>query len=230
MPTGTFAEPGVLPGGVVSIAATLEEDIVLGLLAPKVRLVEDDLMSRFSAKRHMVREALSLLETAGLVVRKRNVGALVKEFAREEVIALYEMRQLLEVEAMRKIPLPMTTDTLNALKAIQKAHDDAILKQDARHIFRTNQAFHRHLFSQCGNTYLAQAIEDFARKTHAIRFGALVLREHQLRSQQEHHAMLIAFEQGNRTRLLELAATHLEPSRDHYLKAQAMLGSVPQWA
>ena len=37
----------------------LEEEIVLGVLHPRERLVEDELMARFSTKRHVVRQAVT---------------------------------------------------------------------------------------------------------------------------------------------------------------------------
>ena len=201
----------------------MEEDIVLGLLSPKVRLVEDELMERFEAKRHVVREALNQLESVGLVERKRNIGALVKAFSKAEVVHLYEMRELLEAESMRKIPLPLSKEALQQLHKIQAGHDAAIQNQDPRNIFRTNQEFHRLLFAQCGNAFLCQSIEDFARRTHAIRFGALMSRERQLQSQKEHHEFLAVLAEGDRERLINLTIAHLVPPRDHYLKAQEML-------
>src|SRR5690554_4321965 len=101
IPTGSAASAAG------QIAAALEEDIVLGVLHPRQRLVEDELMARFAAKRHVVRDALARLETAGLVERRRNVGALVRGFDEREVADLYEMRILLECEAMRRMPLPV---------------------------------------------------------------------------------------------------------------------------
>ena len=224
MPTGVHANERRPSGdGASAIAATLEEDIVLGLLSPKVRLVEDELMERFEAKRHVVREALNQLESVGLVERKRNIGALVKTFSKAEVVHLYEMRELLEAESMRKIPLPLSKDALQQLHKIQAGHDAAIQNQDPRNIFRTNQEFHRLLFAQCGNAFLCQSIEDFARRTHAIRFGALMSRERQLQSQKEHHEFLAVLAEGDRERLINLTIAHLVPPRDHYLKAQEML-------
>lgn len=224
MPTGVHAnERRPSGGGASAIAATLEEDIVLGLLSPKVRLVEDELMERFEAKRHVVREALNQLESVGLVERKRNIGALVKAFSKAEVVHLYEMRELLEAESMRKIPLPLSKEALQQLHKIQAGHDAAIQNQDPRNIFRTNQEFHRLLFAQCGNAFLCQSIEDFARRTHAIRFGALMSRERQLQSQKEHHEFLAVLAEGDRERLINLTIAHLVPPRDHYLKAQEML-------
>lgn len=224
MPMGVHANACHPCGdGASAIAATLEEDIVLGLVVPRVRLVEDELMERFGAKRHVVRDALSQLESVGLVERKRNIGAMVKAFDRDEVVHLYEMRELLETEAMRKIPLPLPADAVEALRSIQAGHDVAILKQDPRSIFRTNHEFHRLLFAQCGNAFLSQSIEDFARRTHAIRFGALMSRERQLQSQKEHHELLAVLAEGARARLIELTVAHLVPPRDHYLKAQEAL-------
>lgn len=223
MPKGVHADDERRPcgDGASAIAATLEEDIVLGLLTPRVRLVEDELMARFEAKRHVVRDALAQLESVGLVERKRNIGAMVKAFSQEEVIHLYEMRELLEAEAMRRIALPLPEAALAQLRHIQAGHDAAILNEEPRSIFRTNQAFHRFLFAQCGNAFLSQSIEDFARRTHGIRFGALMSRERQLQSQQEHHDLLAALAQGERARLIALTVAHLMPPRDHYLRAQA---------
>src|SRR5690606_8661346 len=91
-----------------TVAAMLEEDIVLGVIHPCQRLVEDELMARFSVKRHVVRDALAKLEQMGLVERRRNVGAMVRGFEPREVCELYELRTLLECEAMRRIPLPVS--------------------------------------------------------------------------------------------------------------------------
>lgn len=210
--------------GAEDIAARLEEDIVLGLLAPQVRLIEDDLMARFQAKRHVVRAACDLLEKAGLVERKRNVGAMVRSFADTDVYQLYEIRRLLETEAMRLIPLPAPEEMLRHLHLIQAKHDEAVQLADVRLIFHSNQEFHRGLFGYCGNPHLAQAIEDFARRTHAIRFQALLSREQQLKSQKEHHQLLELLEVGDRETLLALTQAHLIPSRDYYLRTRNALG------
>jgi|SRR5690606_5780837 len=203
--------------GVDEIVAVLEEDIVLGVLHPHQRLVEDELIERFAVKRHVVREALARLEHMGLVERRRNVGAMVRAFQPQEVIDLYDMRILLECEAMRRMPLPVPQTELEELKRIQQGHDQAVLGDDQRTVFRSNQRFHEKLYGLCGNQVLAKAINEYARHTHAIRFGALSTPEQQKRSMREHHQILEALEEGNREILIELAHSHLLPSRDRYL-------------
>src|SRR5450830_632256 len=85
----------------------LEEEIVLGFLHPRERLVEDDLLERFGLKRHVVRQVLVELERMGLVERKRNIGALVKAYTAKEVEDLYAVRELLECQCVRLIRFPV---------------------------------------------------------------------------------------------------------------------------
>ena len=71
--------------GVSAIAAQLEEDIVLGRLQPRERLIEQDLAIRFETHRAAVRQALFDLDKKGLIVRVPNRGALVRDLSPDEV-------------------------------------------------------------------------------------------------------------------------------------------------
>lgn len=202
------------------VVARLEEDIVFGRLHPRERLVEDALMERLGAKRHVVRAALATLERMGLVELRRNVGALVRSFSAREVRELYALRALLECQAARLIPLPVDKAGLKALETIQQAHDEAVAKGDARGVFRSNYAFHETLFSLAGNQVLQQAIAEYARRTHSIRFASLVTAEYRERARSEHWKIIRALRKGDREALVALCEQHLEPSRDAYLAVQ----------
>lgn len=209
------------------IRQTLEEDIVLGLLAPGMRLLEDECMLRFGAKRHVVRDAFVQLEAAGLIERRRNIGALVKSFEPQEIGQLYEMRLLLEAQAMQQLDLPIAEQELAAIAAAQAEHDAAVAAADPRRIFHANHAFHARIFALTPNPFLVQSIEYFARRTHAIRFGTLLSREHQMQAQREHHAIIEALVSGDRARLLRLSHDHILTPRDHYLRLRHPHFPVP---
>src|SRR5690606_4222357 len=85
--------------GLPAAVRVLEEDIVLGSLHPRERLIEDDLIRRFGFKRHVAREVLAELARRGLVERRKNVGCEVRAFSPQEVAELYQLRELLEAEA-----------------------------------------------------------------------------------------------------------------------------------
>jgi DNA-binding GntR family transcriptional regulator len=202
---------------VATAVDALEEDIVLGRLHPRERLIEDELIRRFRFKRHAAREVLAELARLGLVDRRKNVGCEVRAFSAKEVRELYQMRTLLESEGARLVPCPLPAPDLANLIAIQRDHDASVLQGDPRAVFRSNQLFHQTLFGFCGNAVLQKAIHEYARQTHPIRFGPLVDAGSRERSRLEHWALIEALRSGRREELVRLCSEHLVPSRDAYL-------------
>lgn len=212
-PPAAFVESS----GIAAAVRELEEDIVLGSLHPRERLIEDDLMRRFTLKRHAAREVLAELARRGLVERRKNIGCEVRTFTVQEVVELYQLRELLEAEAARILPCPLPTAALDRLKAIQGEHDRAVADADPRAVFHTNLRFHETLFSFCNNGVLQRVIQEYARQTHAIRFSSLVDAAYRERARLEHWEMIAALEDGRRDDLVRLCRGHLAPSRDAYL-------------
>ena len=204
------------------VVATLQEDIVLGRLAPGMRLIEEDLARRLDAKRHVVRQAFVELERFGLVERARNRGASVRQLTLEDVAQIYAVREILERAAAAQIPMPVPQKALKAIEVAQRAHDRAVEKSDATAVFRANFAFHRALFAACDNPYLAAAIEDFRKKTHVVWSYAIVRPEYFRSAQREHRAMLKALRDGERRKLVELCAHHLDISRNAYVETHRL--------
>jgi DNA-binding GntR family transcriptional regulator len=202
-----------------TVVNTLEEDIVLGRLHQRERLIEDDLMERFGAKRHVVRQALLELERMGIVERIPNRGSSVRAYSPETVLQLYDVREVLEIHAATLIPLPLPKDDLDRLKSVQDIHDKAVADVDFRMVFRSNIEFHRVLFRCCGNPFLAKSIEEYEQRTHGIRFYALADPNEHARTRDEHHQIIRALEEGNRERLIELCHRHLLPAKNIYIQA-----------
>ena len=199
--------------------ATLEEEIVLGLIHPRERLVEDALISRFELKRHSIRQVLAELESMGLIERRKNVGAIVKSYTVKEVEDLYAVRILLETHCASLIPLPVTADRLEQLTALQQRHDAAVESHDLRGVFRVNIRFHQALFALSANEILVDAIRDHAQRTHPIRSSSFVQPALLEKSRREHWSILDALRVGDRATLVTLCRDHLLPSRDNYIDA-----------
>jgi DNA-binding GntR family transcriptional regulator len=201
------------------VVAALEEQIVLGWLMPRERLLEDRLAEQFACKKHVVREALSELERMGLVDRVPNKGAMVRLLGPEEVRQIYSVREALETLAAEQIPLPASPEFIERLAQIQTKHAEAIDANDPRAAFRANMAFHEALFAACGNPYLADLIRSAAQKVHGARFFTAASRPHLIRARDEHQAMIEALQGGDRKTLVALCRSHIGPSRDTYLVA-----------
>jgi DNA-binding GntR family transcriptional regulator len=203
-----------------NLVAALQEDIVLGRLAPGARLVEEELTERFHTKRHVLREAFIELERFGLIERRPNRGASVRQLTLEDVNQIYAVREILERAAAAQIAFDQKH--YQVIEAAQKRHDAAVEAGDAKAVFRANFEFHEALFAACGNPYLAAAIDDFRRKTHVVWSYAIVKPEYFRNAQREHRAMLRALREGDRRRLIELCAAHLDISRQAYLQTHRL--------
>lgn len=197
----------------------LEEDIVFGRRRPRERLVEEDLVALVGVKKHVIRQALVELERMGLVKRQRNKGAVVRDFTPEDVRQIFEVRELLEAEAARQIPLPAPPALIKALRKIYEEHSEAVQSGDLHTAFRANIRFHQTLFRACGNTYLAEAIDAFAFKAHGIRSYALADPDLLRHARDEHREIIEALTTGNREHFVELCVDHLKPTVRAYIEA-----------
>jgi DNA-binding GntR family transcriptional regulator len=170
----------------------------------------------------VLREAFVELERFGLIERRRNRGASVRSLTPQDVDQIYAVRQVLERAAAAQITLPLSRERREPIEKAQKSHDAAVEAGDAKAVFRANFEFHDALFAACGNPYLAAAIDDFRRKTHVVWSYAIVKPEYFRNAQREHRAMLKALREGDRKRLIELCAAHLDISRQAYLETHRL--------
>jgi DNA-binding GntR family transcriptional regulator len=202
---------------VKQVANALEEEIVLGWLQPRQRLIEEDLSSRFDVKRHVVREAIAELERMGLVERVQNKGAAVRMLSSTEVRQIYSVREALETLAAQQILLPPRPETIATLIEIQEQHAAAVERGDPRAAFRENIAFHNALFGACGNPHLVEIIRNLAQKVHGVRSYTAASPVHLARARDDHWAMIEALKASDREKLVQLCRDHLSPSRDTYI-------------
>jgi DNA-binding GntR family transcriptional regulator len=215
----TTSDKGATPG-VDDVVRQLEEDIIFGRLKPRERLVEDALMQRLGAKRHVVRHSLTELERLGIVVRQHNKGSAVRDFEPSEVEAIYDVRAILQRHAAKRVPLPAPKPLIDKLKAIHKRHAKAVDKGDLPTVYRLNNDFHDTIFSACGNPYLVETISEYAWLVHAIR-SYRIADPKLLRQARDEHAMMIeALEAGDRKTLVTLCVNHIRPSKQAYLAQQ----------
>ena len=217
IPPGRGADTG---SSLDAVARKLELDVVLGRMVPGQRLIEDDLMVQFAAKRHVVRSALTRLEGRGLIQRRQNKGARIRAYGPDEVEALYAYREDLHASAIRRMDLPLPPETVATLRRLAGEHEAAIECGDLATVIVRNDAFHDTLYGQCGNPFLTDAIRGADVAANAIRSFRIgdpaLLRQ----AASEHLRMIEAARGGDREALDRLCRDHIAPSRDLYLRDQ----------
>lgn len=196
-------------------------EIIFGRIQPLQRLIEDDLMARFSASRHRVRCAIDILAARALVVRETNKGAHVCGYSEAEIQQIYELRDILHNAALRRIRFPVYTATISALRTLHSAHIAAAEQGDLEKVFHFNNRFHTTIFKCCDSLPLIEAIELQAQRTYPIRTHSFDHKGYLSVAQSEHKKMIDALEHGNVEALVLLCRSHItRPMRAYIAQHQ----------
>jgi len=155
---------GALPSRTVVVLDTIKRAILAGELRPGQALVETDLAERLGVSKTPVREALKTLAGAGLVTMSPYKGATVRVIADDDARHLYDVRLLLEPEALgRSIAKGHDwTRAGHALARADRAGDDLVERSLA------NREFHAELYTGCGNPLLNRLLADLSDQTALV--------------------------------------------------------------
>lgn len=139
------------------IEERLRSAILDGRLAPGMAIRQQELATLFGVSRMPVREALRQLEAQSLLEVVAHKGAVVAPLIGEDAVDSYELRVMLETEALRQsIPLLDAEDIAQARAYIEQ------LENETRHseIGRLNRLFHMTLYSKANNKKLLRLIDN----------------------------------------------------------------------
>jgi DNA-binding GntR family transcriptional regulator len=200
-----------------AIVRTLEEDIIFGRVEPGARLVEDALMARFAATRHLIRQALLRLERMGVVTRSKNRGASVRSLTVAEVEQVYNVRELLQRQAAMMIPLPAPDAFIKSLQLIQAEYCRFIEDGNLRGVHEFNDKFHLTLFAGCGNPYMVQSIKDYMGLCLPLRATTVADKEKEAVARGHHDLMISMLSGRDNWVLAQLCVDHIQPSKNDYI-------------
>jgi DNA-binding GntR family transcriptional regulator len=187
----------------------LREEIISGRLTPGTELQEVGLADALGVSRGPIREALGRLAAEGLVTVRPRRGAVVRALSTEEFLEAYQVREALEVMAVR-LALPRLT--AGHVAAMQRQIEEMSRFADADDVqgfFEANAAFHQTFFDVAGNGMLADLYRQVRNQIDRHRLRSLELRGDVRRSITEHRAILRALRAGDTERAVHLVSEHI---------------------
>ena len=149
------------------------------------------------------------LSAEGLVVIKPRQGATVTELTRKQFLDAYQVREALEVLAVRLAVPRLTSDDLDQLDAFQEAMQAAAAAEDAQAFFSVNAEFHGFLVDKADNGDLKAIYESLIDRMRRYRTPSLDLRGGVDTSIDEHAAILVAMREGDTDEAARLMAQHI---------------------
>ena len=151
--------------GIQDIYDHVKEKIISREFFPGNRIVEEDLASEMGTSRTTVRSAITRLAFDGLVDVVPKKGTYVAKPTLEDMEEVYELRRVLETEAVKRA-IPRIGE--DALGRMQRCIDEQIELEkhySMQEYVRINGAFHCEIAKASGNSYLEKFLEELFNKT-----------------------------------------------------------------
>jgi DNA-binding GntR family transcriptional regulator len=209
---------GALPSRTVAVLEAIKHAILAGELPPGHALVETDLAALLGVSKTPVREALKTLAGAGLVTVHPYKGAVVRLVDDVQARYIYDLRLLLEPEALARSVEPGRGRGDGpgwgpAHEALARA--DTSADQAERSL--ANRDFHHELYAGCGNPLLVSMLDDLRDQTALVSAaawrddrpgpsGSAPSWEHEAA---EHRGVLAAAQAGHAARAASLLKAHI---------------------
>lgn len=153
------------------IYARLKDDIFEFRLMPGDRFSEGEVAERMSASRTPVRQALHRLQREGFLDVHFRSGWQVRPLDFAQFDELYELRILLELDAVRRLcqrPSDEQPPALQALARTWMVRKENQL-QDGSAVSRLDEAFHCQLLEAAGNREMARVHREVSEKIRILR-------------------------------------------------------------
>ena len=137
-----------------------------GTFPPGARLIERDLAEMFSVSRLPVREALRVLLNEGLVENLPSRGVVVSSLDRRHVSELFDIREALEVLAVRQATEHIADGVENSLEEVLREAREAFESGDLDAAHAANSRFHDEIVTLSGNELLQTLLEPLVGRLH----------------------------------------------------------------
>ncbi len=195
----------------------IKADIFEFRLLPGTRFSENEIAARARVSRTPVREALFRLQRAGYVEVHAKSGWSVRPIDFAALDHLYDLRVLLECEAVRKVCAGDPRAALGALEAVWRVGPRQRLTDGGR-VARLDEEFHGALVAAAGNPELARIHAGITERIRIVRRLDFTHPERIIYTYREHAQILRAILGRRTAHAIGFLKAHIESSKSEVRK------------
>ncbi len=173
-----------------TLRESLQERILNGDIGEGDWLIQDAIAEEYGVSRMPVREALRQLEACGLVVMRTHRGALVTSIPTEQIEELFELRAMLECDALKRALERITDRDIAEARDILDQLDASYRQNDMASWGRLNWAFHRRLYEAAGRVQTLNILQGINLQTERYVRLHLLLTHGAHEAEREHKELL----------------------------------------
>jgi len=137
----------------------IRNGIRMGQILPGTRLQETELATQLGTSKTPVREALGRLVSDGLATSSGRTGVYVTRLSQDEIVDLYEAREIIEPALARLAAERATDEDIEALQESVAEFAGALDADDIYSLMDLDSQFHEMIASIASNSMLADARE-----------------------------------------------------------------------
>jgi DNA-binding GntR family transcriptional regulator len=199
------------------VADEVRTRIIDGRIRLGAGLSENSLASELGISKTPVREALLQLKQEGLVEVQPQRGTYVFRMAAEQVVMISELREILEIAAI-KMAMARSHDALvERMSALYAQMREAYEAGDWLSYRKLDGAYHEAIIDLCGNPYIRSAYAQIGFCVQALRSRLSNHAQLNRRSMGDHREMLKLVKLRDVTAMQKLLRVHINETKQSYL-------------
>jgi len=206
------------------VYAHVRAEILANRLAPGAEVNEAALAASLGVSRGPVREALKHLAAEGLVTMRAHRRPVVSTLTHDELVEAYQVREALEVLAIRLATPRLTSEQIDKLQDLNETMLLCVGMNAIEGFFEENAHFHRLLVEASGNRKLIELYGQLTSQMGRYQLQSLVLRGTMKQSVAEHRAIVRALRKRDAERAASLLAEHISVPERRLQSAQEASG------
>lgn len=201
----------------------IKRAIINGTFKPGKRLTEEALAKELNTSRTPIREAIQQLLSDGLITPLKR-GVIVREFTKEDIRQIYDLRAVLESYAASEAAFRRTETDLATMKEANEAYKHAVERylrsnnDDLDAIMETNHQFHEAILTASNNNYLRFHLDKVVVLPLVFSSFHWYTEHELLRSYDIHTNIYHAIKHQEFERAKTALREHVYLARDHVLK------------
>lgn len=203
------ATDGTAAGTVTRVGQCVDEIrslILSGEFLPGQALRQSALAERLGTSRIPVREALTMLQTEGIVNYMPHVGHTVARLTTEQLSEIYAMRKMIETEMLKAIDL--STVDVDHLQELNGAIENASSNLEIDSVTQLNLEFHFELFAYSGRSVMLAEVRRLWNMSGFYRSIQVYDLQHRTEIITEHQRIIDAVRRQDTDLLVAAMDTH----------------------